>query len=108
MFLKVGMGELLQKSQIKLWLLESAYARLGEGEEIGSPASSEQIIKRCNLDDSGRSIVEHISAMHNLSGRGIIRVLRVARTIADLDDSDSVRENHLYEAFMFRVENTLD
>ena len=46
--------------------------------------------------------------MHNLSGRGIIRVLRVARTIADLDDSDSVRENHLYEAFMFRVENTLD
>ncbi len=87
---------------------ERAYARLGEGEEIGSPASSEQIIKRCNLDDSGRSIVEHISAMHNLSGRGIIRVLRVARTIADLDDSDSVRENHLYEAFMFRVENTLD
>ncbi len=87
---------------------ERAQARLDDGEEIGSPTSSAQTIKRCNLDSAGKNIVEHISAMHNLSGRGIIRVLRVARTIADLDDSASVKEQHLYEAFMFRVENTLD
>ena len=87
---------------------ERAYARLGLNEEIGSPTSSAQTIKRCNLDEGGKRIVEHISATHHLSGRGIIRVLRVARTIADLDDSASVKEDHLYEAFMFRVENTLD
>jgi magnesium chelatase family protein len=37
-----------------------------------------------------------------LSARGYDRVLRVARTIADLEVSESVREEHLAEALQFR------
>jgi len=38
-----------------------------------------------------------------LSARGHDKVLRVARTIADLDDSDSIRLPHLNEAINYRM-----
>ena len=38
-----------------------------------------------------------------MSGRGIARVLSVARTIADLEQCRDVDENHLVEAIGFRV-----
>ena len=64
-----------------------------------------EVIDSCSLAPGLRRMVESMSREHDLSGRGIIRVLRVARTIADLDDSDAVSEEHLLEAFMYRVEN---
>lgn len=45
---------------------------------------------------------------HFLSGRGIMRILRVARTIADLDDSEAVCDEHLLESCMYRVDNNLE
>ena len=38
-----------------------------------------------------------------LSARGYYRVLKTARTIADLEDSKDVRANHLAEAFQYRL-----
>jgi magnesium chelatase family protein len=40
----------------------------------------------------------------NLSGRGHDRVLRVARTIADLDDREQLRDRDLDEALSYRLE----
>ena len=50
-----------------------------------------------------KTILEALAAVHHLSGRGIIRTLRVARAIADLEQSFSVEREHLEEAVMFRV-----
>ena len=87
---------------------ERAAARLPDGDAPFFPASSAQVVERCRLGSRETRLVEQVSASHHLSGRGIIRVLRVARTIADLDESAQVGEEHLYEAFAYRVENTLD
>jgi magnesium chelatase family protein len=38
-----------------------------------------------------------------LSGRGYHRVLKVARTIADLDQSEEISHEHLSEALMYRL-----
>ena len=46
----------------------------------------------------------HRAAEHyGLTARGYHRVLRVARTIADLDHSETVREPHLAEALAYRL-----
>jgi magnesium chelatase family protein len=57
---------------------------------------------RVRLDDSGRRLLDTAIARLTLSARGFDRVLRVARTIADLDASDGVGARHLAEALQFR------
>ncbi len=46
---------------------------------------------------------ERVAERIGLSARGYHRVLRLARTIADLDGSDDVRKPHVAEAVSFRV-----
>ena len=87
---------------------ERSMARLGADGVPPAAASPAETIASCRLGQSETRMVEQVSGAHHLSGRGIIRVLRVARTIADLDGSERVGEEHLLEAFAYRVENTLD
>ena len=73
------------------------YARLNadaEGkllEEIAAP------------DAEGRDLMHRAADHYGLTARGYHRVLRVARTIADLDQSQTVREPHLAEALAYRL-----
>lgn len=60
------------------------------------------VIEACGLSDKQRLLLEDIARKHHLSGRGIIRTLRVSRTIADIEQSDDVKDEHLLEALMFR------
>ncbi|MBD0864784.1 MAG: YifB family Mg chelatase-like AAA ATPase [Rhodobacteraceae bacterium] len=54
-------------------------------------------------DAEGRSLLTQVANKFGLSARGYHRVLRVARTIADLDHSDQVRRPHVAEAFSYRL-----
>ncbi len=56
----------------------------------------------CALDESARRAVVGLAEMERASGRGTERILRVARTIADLEGSSDVRASHLEEAAWFR------
>lgn len=80
---------------------ERAAAR---GEEYRALASTvpAQVIEACKLTDAQQTLLEDMARAHCLSGRGIVRVLRVARTIADLDAHDTVTDDCLLEALMFR------
>ncbi|WP_415404531.1 YifB family Mg chelatase-like AAA ATPase [Tateyamaria sp. SN3-11] len=54
-------------------------------------------------DDEGRALLTRVADRFGLSARGYHRVLRVARTIADLDGSEGVRKPHVAEAVSYRV-----
>jgi len=54
-------------------------------------------------DSEGRSLLARVAERMGLTARGYHRVLRVARTIADLDNSADVRVPHVAEAVSFRL-----
>jgi magnesium chelatase family protein len=78
---------------------ECAAAREGERAAMSGAA----LLRACALDATSRRAVERAARTHRLSGRGVTRLLRVARTIADLDHSESVREAHVLEASCYRA-----
>ena len=57
-------------------------------------------------DPEGRALLSKVAERFGLSARGYHRVLRVARTIADLDESETVRRNHVAEAVSYRLTMT--
>ncbi|MBC2836372.1 YifB family Mg chelatase-like AAA ATPase [Paragemmobacter straminiformis] len=57
-------------------------------------------------DAEGRDLLARVAERFGLSARGYHRVLRVARTIADLDGSDHVRKPHVAEAVSYRMPPT--
>ncbi|WP_323035727.1 YifB family Mg chelatase-like AAA ATPase [Pararhodobacter sp.] len=54
-------------------------------------------------DADGRALLTRVADRFGLTARGYHRVLRVARTIADLEGSDTVRQPHVAEAVSFRL-----
>ena len=54
-------------------------------------------------DAEGRALLTRVAERFGLSARGYHRVLRVARTIADLEGSDNVRQPHVAEAVSYRL-----
>ncbi len=57
-------------------------------------------------DDEGRALLIKVAERFGLSARGYHRVLRVARTIADLEGVKDVRKHHVAEAVSFRLSAT--
>ena len=55
-----------------------------------------------NLTDEARQQLIHVAEQLHLSGRGFHRMIRVARTIADMDQSDEILKVHMDEALSFR------
>ena len=66
----------------------------------------EKLVKRCLiLSDDERNYLTMMAAKLNLSGRGLSRVLKVSRTIADLAGEENISKKHLAEALMYRQQS---
>jgi magnesium chelatase family protein len=62
-----------------------------------------QIKKYCQIDLAGQNLLRKFVDSGKLSARGYHRVLKVARTIADLENSEKILLNHLSEALSYRL-----
>lgn len=61
-----------------------------------------QIEKQCHLNDANNKLVEQVIERLGLSARAYHRILKVARTIADLAASDDINTTHLTETILYR------
>lgn len=58
--------------------------------------------KCCPLGEKEKKVMEELYSSLELSARSYHRVIKVARTIADLEGEETIRENHLLEAALYR------
>jgi magnesium chelatase family protein len=63
-----------------------------------------QISRYCALDESSRSVVRQAIDRLGLSARAYHRIVKVARTIADLAGCDDILGSHLQEAIQYRIQ----
>ncbi len=64
--------------------------------------ASRQIRKFCEPDAGGHRLLEVVTEKLGFSARAYTRILKVARTIADLEGSEAIREQHIAEAIQYR------
>jgi magnesium chelatase family protein len=65
--------------------------------------SGSALLSACSLDTASRRAAETVARSAHLSGRGVTRLLRVARAIADLESAGAVRPDHIMEASAYRL-----
>lgn len=83
------------------------FERFGEA-KFNASMSREEIGQYCFLSQTGEMIMERAFHKYNLSARGYYRILKVARTIADLGNSRDIGDEHLIEALHFRYTDLLN
>ena len=69
--------------------------------------STRDVKKYCEIDEASRAILTSALATMNLSARSYFKVLKIARTIADLAGIPNISSTHIAEALQYRpkVEN---
>ena len=82
---------------------EVAAKRLGRKDARNAKLTRTQIAEYCRLDDAGSALLRGAFERMGLSARGYDRVLRVARTIADLAGAENISAAHIAEAIQLRA-----
>ena len=69
---------------------------------VNAMLSGRELDLHCKLDSAGESLLTGAMERLGLSARALHRILRVARTLADLDGCDAIAQAHLVEALSYR------
>jgi magnesium chelatase family protein len=83
-------------------------ARAVQTQRFGKPQTNNemntnQIKKFCHIDRKCSELLEQAANKYQLSGRSIHRILKVARTIADLSKDEQIQLHHLAESLQYRL-----
>lgn len=74
-----------------------------QGEKLNGRLSVEEIRKYCILDNDSNEFMKEVYEKFELSMRGYYKIIKVARTIADLEESEHININHLSESLAYRL-----
>ncbi len=92
----------VRSTELRELVLESRAVALRRGRGETSVLSGGDLLAACELSIAAREFLECAARAHYLSGRGVTRLLRVARTCADIAGDARVTTEHLGEALGYR------
>jgi magnesium chelatase family protein len=87
---------------IRLRVIEAFNKQLKRSGIVNSALKTNDIEKHCKLSETDKLLLQTATTKLGLSGRAIHRVMKVARTIADLSNSETILTQHLSEAISYR------
>lgn len=76
--------------------------RYGKTTLLNAHLDTKQIRRFCKLTDTTQQLLLRAIELHGLSARAYDKILRMARTIADLDNSEDIQDTHIAEAIQYR------
>lgn len=82
--------------------VQTARFRESEKTHYNAQMSVKDIRKHCVLDEASKELLKNAMERLNLSARAYDRILKVSRTIADLEGSDAITGTHIAEAIQYR------
>lgn len=99
-----GTAEVARRVAAARSLQTARFEAQGEGERVRTNAEADGTLLETIAapDAAGRALLTQAADAMHLSARGYHRVLRVARTLADLDGSEGVKRLHIAEAVSYR------
>lgn len=75
---------------------------LHSGIHTNSEMNTKLVKQLCLLDQSSQALLAKAIDTYSLSARSYYRIIKIARTIADLSQSSSIQSNHIAEALSYR------
>ncbi len=74
----------------------------GQNAQFNARMSDKQIKMFCDIDEDSQKLIEMAIEKLGLSARAYTKILKVARTIADLEEEEKIRSSHVAEAIQYR------
>ena len=98
-------SETIKKRVVEARKIQSERFKDLEHVHSNSDMKNRHLKKFAELTDQANLLLKQAVNKFNLSARVYFRLIKVARTIADLDKSQEIKEQHIAEALQYRVKN---
>lgn len=83
------------------------FQRFGSKEKLNSSMSNKEILKFAKVSPASKKLLDTAAEKLNISARAYMKLIKIARTIADLEDNDIITPEHISESLQYRSLNKL-
>jgi magnesium chelatase family protein len=101
-FTRSETSSLIRERVIRARKIQENRFRGNNGVHCNAQIPAKKLNSLCVIGEEGHILLKNAMERINLSARAYNRILKVSRTIADLDNSESIKTEHLAEAIQYR------